>query len=164
MTDAARLAAPLLLRADGVKPRNDHFYPTESWWLWHEHQRFSGRWHFGIIALADGRFACGKDGSIWSIAENKDYHDLPCVYPTRDRALRTDAARLIRALRWSRDWQCSWDTVKGKDLEFAINWVLDKVAAATQRKRGRRVCIPEPAAPPTGWRKKMLEAQTLIES
>ncbi len=137
-------------RVDGKPPYNGHLWPLEkdSWWLGHEHRRFSGRWHLSVVGLNDGRYA--TTGCVYHIQKNSDPCEKeaqPCVFATRAQAIRVSAARLIETMRASRRWGCSWDTMQGKDLEFAINWVLAHVERETQSKPHRRVTVPEPLPP-----------------
>jgi len=72
-------------RADGERPFNHYLWPTESWWANRELSRcIDSRWHFGIVALADGRFS--TEGSVYSIDEN-DCFGKPCVFATRELSI-----------------------------------------------------------------------------
>lgn len=50
-----------LFRADGRGfdarckggPYNGYFWPTESWWLGHEHRSYASDWNFGYVELQD---------------------------------------------------------------------------------------------------------------
>lgn len=138
-------------RLDGQSPFNDYLWPleTDAWNLGHDDRhrnQFSGRWALDIVALNDGRYA--TTGCVYYIKKNSDpcWFDLPCVFPDRPKALRVAAGRLIRQLRWSGKWNCAWDSVKGKKLEIAVNWVLD-IIARENKTRHRRVTVNDPAPP-----------------
>jgi hypothetical protein len=133
-------------RVDGVEPFNGYLWPTESWWLNHENSRFDPRWNFGIVELADGRFAI--EGFAWKIEANPE----GIVFQTRTVAIRTAAARLIRTMRASRNWPYSFGGMKGSKLGEAINWVLEVVARETLKAQTRIVKIQdEPMPVLTGW-------------
>jgi len=64
-------------RVDGVRPYNRYLWATEDWWANRElDDRFSSRFHFGIIALSDGRFSV--EGTVTAIEENSYGGEL-CV-------------------------------------------------------------------------------------
>ena len=129
----------LIRRADGVRPYNHYLWPTESWWASH---RIHSRWHFGIVALADGRFS--TEGCVYSIEKNDDF-GKPCVFSTRTKALRTAAARMIRIARHSKNWDgLSHGGLKGNMLAEVINWTRNVVALETGKPVPKPVYIQEP--------------------
>ncbi|MCK5931000.1 MAG: hypothetical protein KAG89_02425 [Fulvimarina manganoxydans] len=83
----------------GVLPSDNHLYPTESWNAQYE---VSGvkihDWRISIIHLEDGRWA--TNGFAWNIAAGVDCHGDPCVFPTREKAIRASAADLIARARY----------------------------------------------------------------
>ncbi|RUV98296.1 hypothetical protein EOA88_00205 [Mesorhizobium sp. M5C.F.Ca.IN.020.14.1.1] len=120
-----------IARADGIRPRNHYLYPTESWWAYHEfgYNGFTGRFHFGIVALNDGRWA--TDGFVWQIEANSDNAlgmadrpGKPVVFATREQAIRIAAARFIRLCRWATKWQGTPDYLRLENSRKAINWAL----------------------------------------
>lgn len=130
--------------ADGTLPCNNYLWPTESWWLGHENRKFDGRWHFGYVALADGRFSV--EGSTFAINRN-EINGLPCVFNTREQAIRVSAARMIRVMRASRHWNDpggAYGGMTGHELAEAINWTLATVARETDASVVRTVSIPDP--------------------
>src|SRR5689334_2011357 len=116
-------------RADGREPFNGYLWPTESWWLGHERRKFDSRWHFGIVALADGRFALY--GSVYAIKADKDLGGRRNCFPDRKSAIRSGAARLIQTMRASGTWGIQYGGMTGSKLAEAINWVLATVARDT---------------------------------
>ncbi len=130
-------------RADGTLPCNNYLWPTESWWLGHENRKFDGRWHFGYVALADGRFSV--EGSTFAINRN-EINGLPCVFNTREQAIRVSAARMIRVMRASKhwnDWSGVYGGMTGQKLADAINWTLSRVARETNATKVRTVSIAD---------------------
>lgn len=120
-----------IARVDGARPYNGYLWPTESWWAYNEfgHHGFSGRFHFGIIALNDGRYA--TEGFVWQIEANsddprgvRDRPGRPVVFDTRDQAIRIAAARFIRLCRRATSWQGSPDCLSAVNSRKAINWAL----------------------------------------
>lgn len=117
---------------NGKRPFNRYLWPTESWWAYHEfgYSGFSGRFHFGIIALNDGRWA--TDGFVWQIEANSDNPfgmgrrpGRPVVFDTREKAVRIAAARFIRLCRASRKWEgLLSDRLTEENCRKAINWAL----------------------------------------
>lgn len=129
--------------ADGTFPFNGYLWPTESWWLGYEQKGFDGRWHFGYVALADGRFSV--EGSTFAINRN-EINGLPCVFNTREQAIRVSAARMIRVMRASKhwnDWSGVYGGMTGQKLADAINWTLARVARETNATKVRTVSIPD---------------------
>lgn len=137
-------------RADGTLPFNNYLWPTESWWLGYEQKGFCDRWHFGYVALADGRFSV--EGSTFAINRNET-NGLPCVFNTREQAIRVSAARMIRVMRASRHWNdpsgC-YGGMTGQKLADAINWTLVRVARETNATKVRTVLIPDPVPSDAG--------------
>jgi len=133
-------------RADGVRPYNHYLWHTETWDAREDLDDYiSRKWHFGIIALADGRFA--TQGDVQSIEKN-DYGGWKVVFATRNQAIRTAAARMIRRARISRGWTGMWDGgLQGKKLEAVINWALGVVARETGGPAARPVRVKEVPPP-----------------
>jgi len=133
-----------LRRIDGAPPSdpNHYLWPLESdqYWAGRElgHHRFSSRWHFSAIALADGRWLA--DGFV--------RHDESQMrfFPTRQAAMRHSAAELIRTIRHARKWPKGYmsDHVSPADYVVLVNWIL--------RTLGRPplplTVKPEPKPPP----------------
>lgn len=144
-----------IARVDGRRPFNMHLYPTECWWAYNEfgHHGFSGRFHFGIVALIDGRFA--TSGFFNEIEANSDNPygmwerpGRPVVFETREEAVRIAAARFIRLCRWSRKWD--WpDHLTEENCQKVINWAL-AIAKRPPRKLAPLPPAPEPPPRPTG--------------
>jgi len=138
-------------RIDGVRPYNHYLWDTESWWANRDLDfRIDSRWHFGIVALADGRFSV--NGCVFSIERN-EYAKKPIVFVSRTVAIRTAAARMIRTARHSKEWQgLLYGGLKGSRLATVINWARGVVAKETGKSEPRPVQIKEPPPPyrPTG--------------
>lgn len=138
-------------RADGRRPYNTYLWPTEDWWANRElGHRIDSRWHFGIVALADGRFS--TDGCVYSIAENNcNGHwekPRPCVYATREKAIRVAAGRMIRTARASRRWDGLFTgKLEGADLAAVINWARAIVARETGQPPPALITVNEPPKP-----------------
>lgn len=141
-----------IARADGVRPFNHYLWPTESWWAYDEfgHRGFSGLFHFGIIALNDGRFA--TNGFIWQIeANNNDalgVRGRPVVFETREKAIRIAVARFIRLCRWATSWEGSSDRLTPENSRKAINWALG--IAKRPARDFAPIVPPAPKPIPTG--------------
>lgn len=129
-------------RADGVRPYNMYLWDSESWWPGRERrfQCVSGRHHFGIVALMDGRWAI--DGDVFAITRGEG------VYATRIQALRVAAARAIRLVRWSRGWSDFHQALKGKLAADVINWYRAIVAAECGKPEPKPVTVREALPPP----------------
>jgi hypothetical protein len=86
-------------RADGVRPYNRYLWPTESWWPTHQREFYGCllALHFGFVALADGRYSTA--GETYSIKRGLDIYGRPCVYASREAAIRVSGARMIREIR-----------------------------------------------------------------
>lgn len=138
-------------RADGRRPYNHYLWPTEWWWAnQHFGHSVDARWNFGIVALADGRFS--TEGSVYSIDKNNcafsSEKPRPCVYETRDQAIRVAAARLIRQARNSRRWQgYGSGKLEGQRLSAVINWIRAVVARETGRPEPAPITVKEPPKP-----------------
>jgi hypothetical protein len=145
MSDPSPYDGPIE-RADGVRPYNKYLWPTESWWANQElNQRYDSRWHFGIVALADGRFS--TNGQVLSIEKN-DYGGWKIVFATRTEAIRVAAARMIRQARFSQKWTGLYcGGVKGEKLADLINWALGVVARETDKPVSRIVRVKEVQVP-----------------
>lgn len=113
-------------RADGRRPFNNYLWPMEGdqWWAYDTfgHRGVSGRFHFEVIALADGRWS--TYGSVYSIEIGTDCYDRPGVFDTREKAIRIAAARFIRLCRWARRWNGP-DHLTNERAEQLINWALE---------------------------------------
>ena len=135
-----------IARADGVRPYNNYLWFTESWSALDDlSNRYNSRWIIGIIALIDGRFA--TQGDVRSIEKN-DYGGWKVVFATRNQAIRTAAARMIRRARISRGWTGMWDGgLQGKKLEAVINWALGVVARETGGPAARPILVKEVPPP-----------------
>jgi hypothetical protein len=139
-------------RADGVRPWNMYLWPTESWWPGHAPQLrrsiSGGRFHFGYVALKDGRFS--TEGHVYEIERNADLDGLPCVFATRVQAIRASAARMIRLMRAARCWKGP-DRVDDDTLEVVVNWTLKAVAQATDVPPPDVITVRRtPPEPPVG--------------
>jgi hypothetical protein len=139
-----------ILRADGRRSFNRYFWPMagDSWWAYNEDAfwRVSGRFHFEVIGLADGRWS--TYGSVSSIEKNEDPWGHPCVYGSREKAIRIAAARFIRMCRRARRWSGS-DHMTEEMAARVINWAL----AIAKRPPQTLAPLPAPPAappPPTG--------------
>lgn len=138
-------------RADGVRPYNHYLWPmpADSWWANRSlDHTLDPRWHFSVVALADGTFS--TTGSVCSIEANADgcYRDRPCVFPTRIEAMRASAARMIRIARGSRNWpHPGYGRLRGNDLARVINWALSVVAEESGRPAPREVNVKTPPPP-----------------
>jgi hypothetical protein len=130
-------------RADGRRPYNHYLWPTEDWWLSHEDQfrNLGGMFHFGVIHLWDGTFA--TDGEVWCIAKNVNIYGQPCVYKSRETAIRVSAARMIRDIR-SHAERDQWIR---KCLNRMVNWTLETVSEVCTEEAHRKVCLPDPPPP-----------------
>lgn len=132
-----------IARADGVRPYNHYLWPTESWWPNREiGYHIDGRWFFGIVALADGRFS--TEGSVFLIERDGSRSGRPCVFITRSTAIRTAAARMIRSARQSRHWEgLSHGGLRGHLLADLINWALQIVARETGKPAPKLIVFSE---------------------
>lgn len=142
-----------IARADGVRPFNHYLWPTEDWWAYDEfgYRGFTGRHHFGIIALADGRWSIS--GFVREIEANSDRPfsrqgdgtGRPVVFNTRDEALRVAVARFIRLCRLARGWTGTHDHLTEENCGKAVNWAL-----AIAKRPPASLRPIEVAAPKTG--------------
>ncbi len=95
------------------------------------------------MALADGRFSV--EGHTFAINRN-EINGLPCVFNTREQAIRVSAARMIRVMRASRHWNDpggAYGGMTGHKLAEAINWTLATVARETDASVVRTVSIAD---------------------
>ena len=157
-----------LERIDGVKPYNRYLWRTESWYCYdtHEFRNVHSKYNFGIVSLKDGRHC--TDGETYSIGKNMNCYDRPCVYDTREEAIRVSAARLIRMLR--RDMRCDRKAYYEKPLDRELgekitHWVLWIVAGACLGNGGAVILhrfpkLPEPVIEP---KMEQLELITMEE-
>lgn len=137
----------LIKRADGTVPYNGYLWPTEEWRPGYQKQMqgLEGRWHFGIIALADGRFA--TTGEVHSIRCERDEIGRAVVFADRNDALRVAAARMIRRLRAARNWTGDFRVSRELAMD-AINWSRAQVAVACQSPLPKPITLPRPPIPP----------------
>lgn len=137
-----------IARADGVRPFNHHLWalPGDDWWANRSlGDRFDGRWHFAIYALADATFA--TTGFVPDIEDNADA-GLPCVFDCRTKAIRIAAARMIKVARASRKWTgYNTGALKGEKLAMLINWARSVVAAETGKEPQKPISIKPEATP-----------------
>lgn len=133
-------------RADGRRPYNRYLWPMDGdyWFVASAKsvlvQRMAHPNRIAIVALADGRWT--TDGSIHAVEEKLDCYGYPCVFDTREAALRAAVAHFIRTCRAARLWRTG--PLKPHVCAEAINWALDIV---------RRPHVPVPAPPPPAARK-----------
>jgi hypothetical protein len=146
-------------RVDGTVPFNGYLWPTEAWWPGHEPEfrsRIHGQWHFGIVALIDGRFAV--DGTVSQIEANSETpyrrKDEPegrkVVFATRREAIRTAAARMIGDILRLRERNNMgmWDRMDRATMADVINWTRAQVAAACNEAPPTPIVLREPPPPP----------------
>jgi len=122
-------------RVDGTRPYNHYLWPLpdDQWWANGQlGNRIDSRWHFSVVALKDGRYSV--EGSVYSIEDN-DYAGDPVVFPTREKAIRISAARMIRAARWSRNWDWRYGGLNGEKLASVVNWAREIVAKETGKEK-----------------------------
>jgi len=147
---------------NGKRPYNMFLWPTEDWWAngcmerfskphrytW-IHDNFDSRWHFGIVALKDGRFA--TDGSVYDIEKGVDHSGRSVVFDTRAAAIRAAAARVIKQACWARNWT-GFGRLSREDCEAFINWARGIVAMETGKPAPSpvKVMIPAPVKKPSG--------------
>jgi hypothetical protein len=148
-------------RIDGTVPFNGHLWPTESWWPDHDKSMPQGkffRFHFGIVALEDGRFSV--DGDVDSIIHNdtegilRRYDDprrVPVVFESRIVAIRTAAARMLKSAAAFRKLEGAGalsGRMTNELLSILYNWTMEKVAAATASEPPRQINLTTPTPPP----------------
>lgn len=135
-----------ITRSDGARPFNHNLWPMpgDYWWANQElDNHIDPRWHFFVIALADGRFS--TSGCVYDIDDNEDAGGRPCVFDSRSQAVRVAVARMIRCARASRSWEGMWCRgLKGKDLARVINWARQVVARETGNPEPMPVQVKEP--------------------
>lgn len=134
-------------RADGVRPFNRYLWPMEgdSWWAYNTFgHRVSGRFHFEVVALADGRWS--TEGFVWAIEDGK-YYGRPCVFATRRQAIRVAAAGFIRLCRNARRWT-GCDRLSDDQAQMLIDWALG--IAGRPAVHLRPLPVPAPVEPRTG--------------
>jgi len=116
--------------ADGTRPWNHYLWPTESWWISHEPEfrGFPGLFHFGYVALMDGRFS--TDGEVYSIEQDCNCDGQRCLFATRAAAIRASAARMIRAMRGMARHESPYmlTSLSREHMQRGVNWVRAKVA------------------------------------
>lgn len=113
-------------RADGRRPFNHYLWALDEDWYWANRmlgRRFSSRFEFKVIALADGRWA--TEGSVYRIEEGES-SGRSCVFDTREKAIRISVARFIRLCRHARKWTgITVDRLSNEDAQILINWALE---------------------------------------
>lgn len=140
-----------IVRADGRRPYNHYLWPMagDSWWAYDTfgHRGVSGRFHFEVIGLADGRWS--TYGCIGSIERNQQWYDHgpPVVFATRERAIRISAARFIRLCRWARRWTGTPDYLTEAWAQKLINWALEIAKRPPQTLRALPVPRPKTGLP-----------------
>jgi hypothetical protein len=137
---------------NGTRPSNHYLWPTESWWAYRTLGfSYSGTWHFGIVALNDGRFT--TDGDVFAIERGRDCYGQRCVYPTRTTAIRAAAAHLIQTALYARHWPRGIsDGLTIERCQTLINWIRQTVATETKAQPPTPLTlhIPPPPPEPTG--------------
>lgn len=126
--DPRAYAGPLR-RADGKCAYNHHFWPLEgdAWRVTDPSNprglQYSGIWPHWIfvIALEDGRWSTA--GATYEIDENRDCYGRPCVFDSREKAIRYGVARFIRRCRAARYW--SGTRISHERCQLAVNWALN---------------------------------------
>ena len=135
-----------IARADGKMPYNRYLWPMrgDSWWANNDLGPFvHSCWHFSVVALADGRFS--TSGTVWDIEREHDSRGRTCVFVAREDAIRTAAARMIKAARASRKWEAfGCGGLDGKCLAQVINWARQIVARETGSPELPPVQVKEP--------------------
>jgi hypothetical protein len=132
-------------RADGCASFNHYLWPLDEDWYWanraFDHSRVSSCFNFSVVALNDGRWS--TSGMICDIERNEE-SGRPCVFPTREQAMRHAIARFIRLCRAARKWDgFNSDRLSHEWSERLIGWalgILDRPAAKLYR-------APPPALP-----------------
>lgn len=134
-----------LRRADGRRAYNHYFWPlAEDRWCLSDQdnplplQRMAHPSHIAIVALADGRWS--TEGTTYGVEANEDCYGRPCVFPTREKALRHAVARFIRQCRAARYWDGPTGITHAQ-CQLAINWALAIIARPP-------VTLPLPAPKP----------------
>lgn len=132
-----------LRRVDGRAPFNHYLWPLGDDWFWAYNdlgRRFSSTWNFSAVALADGRWIV--EGFV------KDDEFAMEFFPSRETALRTAAARLIRMIRRARRWT-GHDHVSAEDYPILIAWTLETIGRPAREVFVAPPPPPPPPAPPT---------------
>jgi hypothetical protein len=146
-------------RVDGQVPYNGYLWPTEAWWPGHQPEfrnRIRGQWHFGIVALIDGRFAV--DGTVSHINADSETpyrrenepEGRRVVFATRQAAIRVAAARMIgdiRRLRHSTRLGV-WGHMDRATMADVINWTRASVASACNEAPPAPIALQEPPPHP----------------
>jgi len=160
-----------ILRADGVKPFNGYLWPTEDWQPSHD-KRFCNlrgvhRFHFSIVALADGRFSI--EGMTCCIEQNTDNpyppkgeapSGRPVVFESRTAAIRTAAARMIRDILASRFWEYKGETMDRAVMALVINWTLQQVALACNAQKPKKIRLLPELEPPAAAGLELWDCQS----
>lgn len=132
-------------RLDGRRPYNHYLWPMEG-------DHFDGHevdrqcpWGFriSVVALWNGKWS--TSGTVESIETNRDCYDRPCVFDTREAALRSSVASFVRRVRNARAWK-GHDRLSEERAARLIAWAMGKVGRQAPTLRA----LPPPSPPPTG--------------
>lgn len=143
-------------RIDGVIPSdpNHYLWPLEQDWYWAHKDlghRFSSRWNFKAVALADGRWL--SDGFVRSDESRMTF------FPTRQAALRHSAAEMLRTVRNARSvedrWKWGSDHISPSMYVDLVQWTREKLSLPPLRVTVK----PEPRPKPK-WADLPLFAET----
>lgn len=129
-----------LRRIDGVAPYNHHLWPllADQYWANREiGNHLSSRWRFHAIALADGRW----------LAEMLVLEDEARMrfFPSREKALRSSAAEMLRTLRAARSWT-GRDQISADYYASIVQWVRQVL-----RLPARQVAFFPTVSTPASW-------------
>jgi len=114
-----------LRRVDGIAPFNHFLWPLDQDWFWANQdldpqRRYSSRWNFYVVALADGRWL--SDGTV-----REDESGMR-IFATREAALRHAAACLLRMIRAARHWPSHLvDHVSPEDYVALVGWIFNRL-------------------------------------
>lgn len=133
-------------RVDGVIPSDPNHYlwplDRDCFWAGRElgHHRFSGRWHFSAVSLADGRWLA--DGFV-----RADESDMR-FFESRQAALRHSAAEMLRTARSARYWKCGYslDNLTSQQYVTLVRWTFKKLKLKPPRITARVEPAPRPWA------------------
>ncbi|MFP3921951.1 MAG: hypothetical protein ACLFU3_09630 [Dichotomicrobium sp.] len=100
--------------------------PGDDWWAYDTfgHRHVSGRFHFAVVGLADGRWS--SSGHVYDIERGTDSRGRRIVFDSREKAIRAATAQFIRLCRAARRWPegvCS-DRLSDEMAQRLINWAL----------------------------------------
>lgn len=145
--------------ADGRRPYNRYLWPTRFWWACDAggplRPLHGPSWSIEFVHLADGRFATG--GFVHEIEWDRTAYGDRCCFPTRDAAIRAQAARLIRRARRALRAPPNMWGEKEINLERAealVQWARRIVAEEMGQAEPVAVSLhrlaPPPPPPPPG--------------